>query len=375
MKPFQATASFVPLSCVALIALIGCAKHLPESPSEKPISVQIEKPQIVSAHDKIVASGSVASPDEPSTPSFLVSGRVLRVLYREGDAVRKGQLLATVDSRDYDLGVDASRAQTEVAKVALSHAGDEFRRMKALYDLKSLTPNDFEKYKAAFESAQRQLDQANASEDLARKRVSDAALSAPISGYISKRMIEPGSIVSPGMAAFQIVALDNVEIAVGIPETDIAHIRAGQRASVRLIAQPDTSFEGTVKRINVVADPETRTYAVRIAVSNPGHRLRIGMIAEVAIESDRQTEAITVPGSAIVHNAQGANTVYVYYAQQKRVFAKQVEIGGVYGQGIRIKSGISTTDPIVVGGQQFLRDGMLANPTEAFKTLPTQGDK
>lgn len=348
----------------SLLVSAGCSKHKAEPVAETPIPVELRAAQLVAEQEKIAASGSVASPHEPSNPSFLVSGRILRVLPREGDAVAKGQLLATMDAKDYDFAVDAAKAQTLTAQVALSRAADEYRRMKALYDLKSLAPNDFERYKAAYESAQKQVDQAQASENSAHKRVKDAVLTAPISGYVSKRMIEPGNILSAGTPAFQLVTLDPVEIQVGIPETDIAKLRVGQKASVYLAAQPEVQFAGTIKQMNVVADAGTRTYSVRITVPNPEHKLRIGMIAQVQIQGDKQIKALTLPGSAVVHDPQGANIVYVYYPQQKRVFAKHVDIAGVYGQEVRVRAGIAESDQVVIGGQQFLRDGTLVAPSQ-----------
>lgn len=362
---FSRKALILPLAM--LIAATGCSRHKAEQPAEAPVPVTVQAAHLLEEGEWIAASGSVASPNEPSNASFLVSGRILRALPREGDPVKKGQLLATLEAKDYSFGVDASHAQTAAAQVSLVRAEDEYRRMKALYDLKSLAANDFEKFKAAFEAAQKQVEQAKASENIARKRVTDSVLTAPISGYVSKRIVEPGNMVSAGVPTFQIVTLDPVEISVGIPETDISQLHIGQKAKVHLAAQPETQFEGTVKQINVVADPGTRTYSVRISVPNPQHQLRIGMIAEAQIQGARRIKAVAIPGSAVTHDAQGANIVYLYYPNQKRVFAKRVEIGGVTGNEIQIKSGVVAGDPVVTGGQQFLRDGMLVDPVQPVK--------
>jgi RND family efflux transporter MFP subunit len=121
---------------------------------------------------------------------------------------------------------------------------------------------------------------------------------------------------------------------------------------------PGEPFEGAVRLINVAADPATRTYMVRIRLANPKHRLRAGMIAEAQIRSDRQLDAMTVPGESVVHDAQGAAVVFVYFAQQGRAYAKRVETGTVYGNEIQIKSGLTGDETIVVAGQERLRDGV-----------------
>ena len=199
-------------------------------------------------------SGTVTSPDAPSNVSFLVSGRVVSVGPREGDYVKKGQILASIDPTDYRLTLAAAKAQTDQARVGYKRAEDEHRRMKMLYDSKSLAPNDYQKFQAAYESAEQQYEQAVASEKLSRKHLSDATLCAPVNGFISKRSVEPGQMASPGQSVFEIVQLDTVEVNVGVPETDIHLVRVGQKAAVTLPALPGESFEGSVRVINAAGN-------------------------------------------------------------------------------------------------------------------------
>ncbi|MCE5333053.1 MAG: efflux RND transporter periplasmic adaptor subunit, partial [Desulfobacteraceae bacterium] len=293
----------------------------------------------------------------PVPVSFLVSGKVLRVEVREGESVEQGRLLAEIDKTDYTLGLRAAAAQTGQAKVALDRSRDEYGRMKFLYETRSLAGNDFEKFKAAYLSAKQQVDQAAANEKLARKRLSDASLLSPVSGFISKRAIEPGETASTGKLAFEIVRLEPVEIGVGVPETDVHLIRIGQKAEIRIPALPGEVFEGTVKSVNVSADPNTRTYLTRITVPNPRKILRVGMVAEAKIEGDRVLDLMTVPAETIVRDPQGATVVYVYFADRNRVYARRVGTGPVYGREIAIKSGLAGGEDIVVAGQEKLRDG------------------
>ena len=98
----------------------------------------------------VSVSGTVTSPDAPVSVAFLVSGKVIEVVPREGDYVEKGQLLAAIDPLDYKLSLQAASAQAGQAKVALDRSKDEYARMKFLYESRSLAENDFEKYKAAY---------------------------------------------------------------------------------------------------------------------------------------------------------------------------------------------------------------------------------
>ena len=134
---------------------------------------------------------------------------------------------------------------------------------------------------------------------------------------------------------------------------------------MQIPALPGDTFQGVVRVINVAADPSTRTYMVRIAVPNPKHALRIGMIAEAQIRGDRQVDLMTVPGGAIVHDPQGASVVFVYFPGQGRVYSRRVEVGTVYGTEVEIRSGLSATEQLVLAGQGKLRDGSAVTVVEA----------
>ncbi|MFB3777688.1 MAG: efflux RND transporter periplasmic adaptor subunit [Bryobacteraceae bacterium] len=381
--------------CVMAGALTGCSSRQPAAGGAGPVPVKVAQPRRFEAPVVVAVSGSVVSPENPSNVAFLVSGKVIRVGPREGDAVKAGQVLAEIDPTDYQIAVEAAAAQTasaravlakaesparpevlEQARVAFERAQDEHRRMKQLYDAKSLPPNDYERARAAYEVARQQYEQARAGgqkedreqaratyeqaaagERAARKRLADTVLTAPADGYVAGRSVEAGDMAAAGRPAFQIVKLDPVEVLVGVPETDIHLVRPGQKATVRIPALPGQTFTGSVRVINVAADPSTRSYMVRIAVPNPKRVLRLGMIAEAEIQGDQPRTVMTLPGDAIVRDAQGATTVFVYFPNQGRVYARRVETGTVFGTEVQIKSGLDGTESVVVAGQHKLREG------------------
>lgn len=353
--------------CLSLlgISLAACnSEHKkPEAQSEA-VPVTVGKIQKIQERESIAASGSIATPNAPAQAGFLVSGKVISVGPREGDFVKKGQFLASIESIDYQLPLAAAKAQSDQARASYERAEDEFRRMKILYDSKSMAPNDFLKYKATYDAARQQYEQAHASERLVGKRLSDATLHAPISGYISKRSIEPGAIASPGQPVFEIVQMDPLEVNVGVPETDVRLVRVGQKATITVPALPGKVFNGTVRIINVSADPTTRTYMTRISVPNPERLLRVGMVAEATIRGDQTIAMSTLPGDAVVRDPQGATQVYVYYPDQKRVYAKRVEIGAAVNKNVQIKSGLEGHELIVLAGQTKLRNGLTVAATE-----------
>ena len=357
--------SIIACQSILAISLAACSGEADKKQADgEPVPAIVGKVQKVQEREMISVSGTVATPNSPATVSFLVSGKVVFVGPREGDYVSKGQRLASIDPTDYQLALAAAKAQADMTGVVFKRSEDEHRRMKMLYDSNSLAPNDYQKFKALFDSAAQQHEQAVASEKLSRKRLTDATLCAPTSGYISKRMIEPGATAAQGQPVFEIVQMDPVEVNVGVPETDVHLVRIGQKAEITVPALQGKSFEGMVRIVNVSADPNTRTYMTRISVANPEHVLRVGMVAEVTIRGDRTISMVTLPGDAVVRDPQGATQVFVYYPDQKRVYTKRVEVGAVVNKNIEIKSGLSGDELIVLGGQTRLRNGLPVSVTE-----------
>ena len=393
------------LACVVVVLFLGgCGRQSASADRAQPdpIAVRIATPKHVRVPAEVMVSGTVETPSAPTRVGFLVSGKVIRVGPREGDFVKAGEMLAVIDPADYQFAVEAAIAQSalaraqnekalvsarpevvEQARASLSQAEDEFGRMKTLYEKKSLAPNDYKKYETTYTNAQQQyaqaqkgaqqedkaaakaaLEQAEAAERIARKRLSDSILIAPINGFVSKRDIEEGAKASTDTPVFTIVELDPVEIQVGIPETDIRLIHRGQKAIVTASALPRASFSGQVRLVSVSAEPQTRTYMARIRVPNREARLLVGMITEVRIVGDGQVDVLTLPGTSIVRDPQGATQVYVYFPNEKKVYARRVVTAGVTGQAIQIIDGIKDTDWVVVAGQQLVREGSIVNAKE-----------
>ena len=388
-----------------LLSLPGCGTRnaSADQTQPQPVTVRLARPSRVRVPAEVDVSGTVETQAEPVKVGFQVSGKVIRVGPREGDFVKAGDVLAAIDPADYQFAVESAAAHTalaraqyekasaparpevvEEARANLSQVEDEFRRMRILYDSKSLAPNDFKKYETALTNAQQRyeeakqgaqredkaaaraaLEQAEAAERAARKRLSDATLIAPAGGFIAKRSIEVGATAAPNDSVFTIIGLDPVEIQVGVPETDIRLVQQGQQAIVTASALRGMTFSGRVRLVNVSAEPQTRTYMVRITVPNPKRTLLVGMIAEARILQNEKRDVLTLPGASVARDPQGAPQVYVYFPAEKKVYARRVKTGGIIGQDVQITEGIKDDDLVVVAGQQLVREGSLVSAKEA----------
>lgn len=380
-----------------LFVMTSCGREVNAAPQDAaPLSVQVRVPAAVELPDSVMASGSVEG-SETSDVAFQVSGKLARVLVEEGQHVSKGQLIAEIDPTDYRNAFDAAAAQKqaaqaieqradagvrkqelEQARVDFERAEDEYKRMRFLVERKSLPPNDFKKFETAYKDSReryelavegtRKEDRANAqaqahaaeaqaSED--QKRLNDTRLLAPISGNISMRKVDPGQTVAAGSAVFSIVDLNPAKVRVGVPEAEIQKVKHGARAEITLPSLPGGRFAGKVAIIGVAAEPASRTYTVKILVPNPGPVLLAGMVAEARIFRTSKIRALTIPGEAVVPDAQGAPNVYVYFPDRKRVYARRVEVGPPLGNEVEIRLGLRGDEQVVVAGQQKVREGSL----------------
>lgn len=382
----------------AFFLFSGCHSK-PQTSREVPVTIRVRQPAVVDRPVIVRAGGNVEARQSVEI-GFQIPGRIRRILCEEGQAVKAGELLAELDSKDYQFGADIASAEAAAAravadkamegvrkqemaqaKAAFEQADDEYRRMKVLYDRKSLAPNDFhkieaqwkvarERYSEAQEGARRQdvvaaeakARQAEANARLNEKRVADTRLLAPINGVVARRLNDPGEVVAAGMPVLSVMNLHPVRVRAGVPELEIAQIRPGQRALVHVPSlRGSEGFEGRVELVGYAAEAPSRTFAVRLLVPNPKLVLRAGMIAEAEIEAEGRHRALTVPSEAVVKDAQGAMLVWVYYDGKSRVFARRVQTGRATGSEVEITTGIAATDQIVVAGQHKLRDGALVH--------------
>lgn len=274
---------------------------------------------------------------------FLVPGQVDSVGPSEGDEVRSGDLLAALDRTEYRLNVEMAEAQHERAE-------DEHTRAEAMFGENAIPENDYHKAITALRLARVQ-------EDVARKKLADARLTAPMSGVVARRGIQPGEQAGPGVPVFTLVQVDRVQVQVGVPEAEIGRVAVGQRATLTVPALDDASFEGRVHVVGIAADPASRTYTTKIAVPNPRRILRPGMIAEVRVEGARRIQALTLPGEAIVRDVDGVTRVFVYFPDEERVHARRVVTGAAFGREIEVREGLTGDELVVIGGQHRIREG------------------
>lgn len=332
----------------AMILITGTCACKPEekkgavSQLSKQTPVVVKPVTSVSVNQTLSISGTVTA-DKMAPLSFLVPGKVNRLYVDEGDRVKSGALLATVEPIDYKNNLD-------IAEASWARAKDAYGRYEPLYKEGAFAEKNLIELKTG-------LAQAVAARNIARKALADTKLYASISGIIAIKGIEIGQMVSPQVLAFTIVKTDVVYARVSVPESEIGQVAMDQTADVSIPALADQRFKGKVTMIGAEADERTRTYAVKIELANPDGILRPGMIAQADILTHKTMNILTVPGSSIVRDAD--NLTYVFVADSKTGLAqrKRVDPGSACRNEIEIKSGLTAGDAVIVSGQHKLTDG------------------
>ncbi len=338
---------------VAAISTAGChpgetgAAQVLELPQVTPVIVR-EVAQ-VSARDVVYVSGALEA-DKTAPLGFLVPGKVEHVHVDEGDPVNKGQVLAAVEKDDYQSHLD-------IMEAGLMRAQDAFDRFQPLYKEGAFAEKNFIELKSG-------LMQAKASRNIALKKLQDTMLRSPINGIVGTQNVELGQMVSPEVPVFIVVKTDRIFARVPVPESEIGQIFVGQSSRVSIPALDDRVVVGTVSLVGAVADPRTRTYTAKILLPNSDYSLRPGMMAQARIMTDVSVNMLSIPGQAVVRDADNLTYVFVANADTSRALRRRVFPGGVRHNEIEIRQGLEPGDRVIVSGQHRLNDGDLISLAE-----------
>jgi len=319
--------------------LVGCSEKK-ETVKEVVIpKVTVKNIQSKEEKESLTYSGTIEA-DNTVSLGFSVPGRISKVYVQEGQKVKKGQLLASIDQTTYKNAFD-------IANAGLEQANDNFKRLNSLYQKGSLPERDFIAVKVA-------VAQANANKNLAAKNLADTKLYAPFSGMITAKMTEIGATAAPGVPAFTVMKIDKVYAKASITESEISKLKIGTDAKVEISSLNET-FNGKVAIVNPSADAVTRTFNVKVRLDNKEDKLLPGMISNIKINTGNTVDVITVPSESIIRDAN--NILYVFVIKENKAIKKRVSLGGFKGNEVIVTKGLSIGDSVVIAGNKNLKDG------------------
>ena len=295
----------------------------------------------------------------------LVAGRVERVFANPGDRVAAGAVLAIISSPEI-----AELHGKEIESIArLNLAQSSLRRLRRLSELGAAAGKDLAAAEAEADTAEAELAHIRASlvalgsdRRVRGHSISSVALRAPISGTITKRLVNAGAGVQAGMPMFTVADLSTVWVIANVPESQIQALEVGSPAVVRSAALGESIARGRITYIDPILNEETRTAQVRVEVTNPDQQLKIGTFVEVDFESrasrpDMATELV-VPDEAM-QTIQNQSVVFVPGDEPGHFAVREIEVGGQTDGLRKVISGLAAGDRVVTRGSFVLKTQML----------------
>lgn len=340
---------------MACTLLIGSCSVKKQKTDENVIEVKTITAQESSMASEQSYSGTIEEVSGTAL-SFAGAGTLKALYVNEGQNVKAGQLIGVIDATSPGNALIMSQAATAQAGESVKRANDAYQRMKQLHDKGSLPEIKWVEVQTQVGQAKQMLLQAKASEQIARKGVTDTRLLAPYSGYISKKMVEIGQNVMPGQAVVNLIKIDQVKVKISVPEDEISKIHLGQMVQFKVSSMEDAVFTGKVTEKGVSADPISRQYEVKALVQNAGHRLLPGMVCDVYTTVNLHNSGISVPANIIQIDID--NRPFVWTVDHGKAKKVSVVLGENVGENVIIKSGLYIGEEVIVEGQQKVSNGM-----------------
>lgn len=345
---------------LAPIVLLACTQAPPPSEDIRPVRVMSVHP----AQTSIVAelSGEVR-PRVESRVGFQVSGRIVTRAVEVGQSVAEGAVLATLDAADLKLGATAATAALNAARVDRDQQRADFLRFEDLRRQGFISAADLERRKAALDAAESRYEQASAQAGVSGNQAAYTVLRAPTAGVVTAIDAEAGQVVAPGQSVVRLARSDDKEVAIAIPENRLALLRQIPQVTVTLwalgpagAAQPPAPLHGRVREISPVADPATRTFPARIALTDAPPAAALGMSATVRFEAPLPQPILAVPMQALLREGD-ATYVWKLDRAAGTVARHPVQVATVSGNDLVLAGGVAPGDTLVTAGVHLLKDG------------------
>ena len=318
-----------------------------------------------------------------------VEGYLEQMLFAEGTHVNKGQTLFVIDPKLYRARANRARAQLNKARAQALKAERDLNRIRPLYEQNAASQLDLDNAIAAYESAAADVKVSEADLTQAEMTLGYTTVRSPISGYISERSADIGSLVGPGGQSLLATVVKSDTVRVDFSMTALDYLRSKARnvnlghkdstrkwdpyITVTLADDSQYPFRGLVDFADPQVDPRTGTFSVRAEMPNPEHVLLPGQFTKVKLLLDVRENAVVVPSKALVIEKGGA---YLFVVRPDSIVEKRfVETGPELGNSIVIERGLVQGEDIVTEGYHKLSHGMKVQPAREAVRKETEKEE
>ncbi|KVG33772.1 efflux RND transporter periplasmic adaptor subunit [Burkholderia diffusa] len=344
-------------------ALVLSACHPKEAapPAPRPVVA-------LPAHaDGVAAAATLPGEIQPryATPlSFRIAGKIVERKVRLGDTVKAGQIVALLDPSDVEKNVASAQAQLDAASHSLAFAKQQLDRDRAQARENLIATAQLEQTENGYTSALAQRDQAQQQLALARNQLRYATLIADHAGTITAEQADTGQNVSAGQAVYQLAWSGDVDVVSDVPEAALASLAPGHAARVTLPSLPGRQFDAKVREIAPAADPQSRTWRVKLTLAAPDPAVRLGMTANVAFDRAPiagNAPSVTLPATALFHDGPHP-AVWVVRTKDDTLELRRVDVARFNERTVTVSRGLQPGERIVLQGVHTVSAGEKVRP-------------
>ena len=345
---------FLLLMCFFMTGLLlACQGQDPQQAEEILRPVRSEKVSLTGSNQTRTFSGKAQAGLEAKL-SFKVSGTVNRIPIKVGDKIKQGQVVATIDPRDFDLQVQRAQAALNRANAAARSASADYARVRALYENRNASRNDLDQARASAESSRADVSSNTKELELARLQLGYTRLRAPAACYVASAPVEVNENVQAGETIIEVVCGSRLEVAVAVPEVFIARIKKRSEVTATFDAIPGIRFPATVTKVGVASGQTATTFPVTVQLQQAVPGFRSGLAAEVTFRFDAGNgkARILVPPVAVGEDRDGR---YVFIVEELEegigtVKRTAVTVGELSAEGLEIIDGLHDGTRIATAG-------------------------
>ena len=332
-----------------------------------PLTVELAKASRATIQSEITLVGNLIGQATVAVASR-AAGRVESVNVRLGDRVTRGQRLAKIEDFDIQEQVKQAEAAQQVSEATIRQREADLKlaqtnaeRSRNLFERQLLPKQTLDDNEARYQSAIASVDLARAQSSQSKARLDELRINlgntiivSPVTGFVSKRTVDPGAFVSQNVPVVDVVDISTVRLVANVVEKDLKELQTGNTTRVEVDAFPGETFTGRIARVSPVLDPATRTAPIEIEIPNSAARLKPGMYARVSVTTSTKKEALVVPATSVV-DLGGRRGVFTPL-NESAVF-RALDLGTEQKDIVEVLGGLDEGDTVITTGSSALRDG------------------
>jgi len=347
----------------AILLFGGCSHKAPPPP---PAAIVLAAP----VHHEAGGSDGLRYPVEAAaryttTMSFRVAGKLIERRVRLGDVVRKGQVLAQLDAIDAQRQAASAQASLDAAEHRLTYAKQQLDRDRAQAAQNLIAANQLEQTEDAYTAAAAAREQASAQNSVNHNALEYNTLLADHDGYITSENADTGQVVTAGQAVYGLAWSGDVDVDMDTAAGDLGRVKIGQAASVSFTALPGRHFEARVREMSPAADPQSRTYRVKLTLLAPADAVRFGMTGDAvlapALGDASHAPLFKVPATALFHQGKDP-AVWVIQGNESVLELRRVVVSSYGERAVTISDGLKDGEQIVLAGVHTVFAGQKVTP-------------